>query len=390
MHWHPCQKIQGRYKQYATNAYCANEQTNDKADENQGNRQSIYRGVLVVPRAAARSAWVDCGANLTCGRDICYPTSTMFLRQFQYVIALEQEGHFGRAAERCNVSQPSLSSAIKNLEEELGTPIILRHKKFQGFTEEGRIVVNWAKRLLADRSAMMEDLAIMQKNLCGRLRIGAMPMSSPMLPAVARLFHRSYPAVQVDIQFMGMDKLILGLKNFELDIGVTYLEDLPKERIETLPLYEEPLYLLLPNNDWLDDSPEVTWVEAAGLPLCLLSPFMRERQMMDEAFSSVDCIPTPRVESNSIFQLAFHVMSGDLATIVPKRFTELPRTREKLLVNPVVKQKLGLVWIKGDPILPMAKAAIELLSKALSENSLDDGATGSTDAFTGMTEIELK
>lgn len=291
----------------------------------------------------------------------------MFLRQFQYLIALEQEAHFGRAAERCFVSQPSLSSAIKKLEEELGVPIILRDHKFQGFTNEGKRVVEWAKRLLADRSAMLEDLAIMQKNLHGRLRIGAMPTSSPMLPTVARLFQQEYPSVQIDIQFMGADQLTLALKNFELDIAITDLDQLSDARLETMPLYEEPLHLLLPDNDWLDDAAEVSWAEASKLPLCLLSPSMRERQMMDEAFAIVNCDPAPQLESNSIFQLAFHVMAGDLATIVPHRFTILPGTREKLLINPIVKQQLGLVWVTGNPILPMAKATIEILTSAVEQ-----------------------
>ncbi|MFT5657089.1 MAG: DNA-binding transcriptional LysR family regulator [Gammaproteobacteria bacterium] len=295
----------------------------------------------------------------------------MFLRQFQYLIALEQEGHFGRAADRCYVSQPSLSSAIKKLEEELGIPIILRDQKFRGFTLEGERVVEWAKRLLADRAAMLEDLAIMQKSLHGRLRIGAMPTSSPMLPIVARQFQKHYPSVQVDIQFMGIDQLKLSLKNFELDIGITDLDQLSDTRLETLALYEEPLYLLLPNNDWLDDRPEVTWADAAKLPLCLLSQTMRERQMMDEAFALVNCEPEPQLVSNSIFQLAFHVMAGDLATIVPRRFTELPGTRDKLLINPILKQKLGLAWVKGNPILPMAKATIELLSKAVEDGAFE-------------------
>lgn len=291
----------------------------------------------------------------------------MFLRQFQYLIALEQEGHFGRAAERCFVSQPSLSSAIKKLEKELGVPIILRDQKFQGFTAEGKRVVEWAKRLLSDRSAMFEELAIMRENLHGQLRIGAMPTSSPMLPIVSRLFQENHPGVRIDIQFMGIDQLTLALKNFELDAGITDLEELTDKRLETLPLYEEPLHLLLPKNDWLDDTPEVTWTEAAILPLCLLSPSMRERQMMDDAFAAVSCAPDPQLESNSIFQLAFHVMAGDLATIVPKRFTQLPGTHDKLLINPTITQKLGLVWVAGDPILPMARAIIELLTQALED-----------------------
>ena len=296
----------------------------------------------------------------------------MFIRQFQYLIALEQEGHFGRAAERCHVSQPSLSGAIKKLEEELGIPIILRDQKFQGFTVEGDRVVEWAKRLLADRAAMLEELAIMQKDLHGRLRIGAIPTSSPMLPTFARLFQEQFPAVQLDIQFMGNDQLIVALKNFELDVGITDLDQIPKERLETLPLYEEPLYLLLPKNDWLDKKPTVSWADAAELPLCLLSPSMREREMMNEAFASVDCSPVPQLESNSIFQLAFHAMAGDLATIVPKRFTQLPGTRAKLLNDPTITQLLGLVWIRGNPMLPMAKATVELVTKALDDGVFDD------------------
>jgi len=181
----------------------------------------------------------------------------MFLRQFHYVVALEQEGHFGRAAERCNVSQPTLSSGIKHLEEELGIPIILRHQKFQGFTDEGLRIVEWSKRLLADRSAMMEELAIMRNTIHGRLRIGAMPMSSPLLPLFSRLFNERHPSVQIDIQFLGFDQMTLGLTNFELDVGITYLDQQPLDRFMTMPLYEDRLSLLLPDNDWLSDKTTV-------------------------------------------------------------------------------------------------------------------------------------
>lgn len=198
-----------------------------------------------------------------------------------------------------------------------------------------------------------------------------MPTSSPMLPIVARLFQQEYPAVQIDIQFMGIDQLTLALKNFELDVGITDLDQLTDSRLETLPLYDEPLHLLLPDNDWLNDDPEVNWAQAAELPLCLLSPPMRERQMIDAAFATAGCTPAPQLESNSIFQLAFHVMAGDLATIVPKRFNKLPGTRAKLLINPTITQKLGLVWVSGNPILPMARALIEMLTQALEDKLFD-------------------
>ena len=292
----------------------------------------------------------------------------MFLRQFHYVVALEHESHFGRAAKRCNVSQPTLSSGIKQLEEELGIPIIMRHQKFQGFTEEGARVVEWSKRLLADRAAMVEELAIMRDTMHGHLRIGAMPMSSPLLPIISRLFTARYPMVQVDLQFLGFDQMTLGLKNFELDVGITYLDEQhPLDDYETLPLYEKSLSLLLPDNDWLRDTETATWEDAAELPLCLLSPSMHERQLMDEAFSKAGCKPRPQLESNSILQLAFHVMSGDIATVVPQHFSRTNNvfhgTREIVLDNPVVSQKIGLVYAKGTPIQPMAKAIVKLMQK---------------------------
>lgn len=301
----------------------------------------------------------------------------MFLRQFHYVVALEHECHFGRAAKRCNVSQPTLSSGIKQLEEELGIPIILRHQKFQGFTAEGRRVVEWSKRLLADRAAMVEELAIMRDTMHGRLRIGAMPMSSPLLPLLSRLFNARHPLVQLDVQFVGFDQMLLGLKNFELDVGITYLDQhQPLDLYDTLPLYEKSLSLLVPDNDWLVGQTTATWEEAAELPLCLLSPTMYERQIMDEAFSVAGRKPRPHLESNSILQLAFHVMSGDIATVVPQHFSRTNNifngAREILLKDPVVNQQIGLVWAKGTPTQPMAKATVELMKEATESGQLKE------------------
>ncbi len=295
----------------------------------------------------------------------------MFLRQFEYLIALEQEGHFGRAAERCHVSQPSLSSALQQLEAELDVPIILRHQRYQGFTPEGERVVSWAKRLLADRKSMLEELAIMRRNLNGRIRVGAMPTSSPVLPRISQLFSDLYPSVEVDIQFLGSDKLINELRNFELDVGITYLEGTSLKKLNTMVLYEEQLSLMIPKDMLPAKQKSIDWAQAAELRLGLLSPTMREREVMNEAFQSVGCSPAPQLECNSIFQLAFHVMQGDIATIVPNGFSRtndaFPGTRELKLTDPVVSKPVGLIWEKVVPPLPMAQAMADLLSEAEEE-----------------------
>ncbi len=166
----------------------------------------------------------------------------MFIRQFEYLLALEKERHFGRAAESCHVSQPSLSSGINQLEEELGVRIILRHHRFMGFTQEGERVIEWSKRLLADQKGMVDDLAVMRNNLSGSLRIGAMPMSSPVLPIINKIFSNQFPFIQFNIQFVGSDTLIKQLNNFEIDVGITYIEEIKKKQIiKKTKLYTENL-----------------------------------------------------------------------------------------------------------------------------------------------------
>lgn len=304
----------------------------------------------------------------------------MFLRQFQYLVTLAEEKNFGRAAQRCNVSQPSLSSAIKQLEQQLGIPIVIRNQRFSGLTEEGKRVLEWGKRILADRDALMMELALMHRNLEGRIRIGAMPMSSPVLPMIDRLFFVRYPGVQIETQFLGLDKMIDGLNNSHFDVGVTYLGENPLGRLETLPLYDEQFALLIPDRGWAEGRTSMTWAEAAGLSLCLLSPSTHERQVMNKAFANCGVTPKPRLESESILNLVFHVMQGDLATIIPNHFQHFigpfPHTRLIELDKPKVIQKVGLVWIDSEPMRPMAKAMIDLMKEAIVSGTLVDHLTG--------------
>jgi DNA-binding transcriptional LysR family regulator len=285
----------------------------------------------------------------------------MFLRQLEYLVALAQEQHFSRAARHCNASQPSLSNAIKQLEAEFGTPIVLRHQRFQGFTTEGSRIVEWSKRILADRDAMLQELSMLRNTLSGRLRLGAMPTSSPVLPHINRHFLTLHPGVQVEVSFLGLEELRVKLINFELDVGITYIDQKQPAPLTSFPLYEEHLSLLVPE-DRRFPAATTTWSGAADLPLCLLSPHMHERQIIDAAFASVGKNPKPAIESDSIVNLAFHTMLGGTVTIVPSHFEivigAFPGTRLIKLVEPEVVRQVGLIWVDGDPMLPMAKAAL--------------------------------
>lgn len=293
----------------------------------------------------------------------------MFIRQFRYLVAVAEEQHFGRAAQRCNVTQPSLSSGIKQLELELGMPIFLRGRgqRFHGLTAEGERVAVWSRGVLAYCDAMRKEVEMMRNDLTGNLRIGAMPSMSPVLPVLLQTVRSKYPGVRVDVQFIGNEAMKLGLNNFALDVALTYLDKADLGRKNTLPIYTEQLSLLVPDTPHFENYNKITWKEAAQLPLAMLRPSMHERRFVDQVFASVGHTPVARVESESILHLMFQVQFTELCTIIPSHFVHAPGlhrgTRALPLVDPIVTQEVGLFWAEGEIVLPMANAFVSIVQK---------------------------
>ena len=300
----------------------------------------------------------------------------MFFRQLQYLVALAQEEHFGRAAESCNVSQPSLSTAIKQFELTLGVPIVRRGRRFLGFTDEGHRVIEWAERVISQRDAMLVELSGMRDNFEGRLRLGAMPNSSPILPLFSHLLSKKHPGVKVDIHFLGIEQTKIGLNNFSLDVGITYLNEAELAGLSTLPIYVERLSLLVPDTKEYEGLTTITWAEAAELPLCLLDRSMHERKIVDEAFAKVGVQPQHTVTvSDSILNLIFHVMFAELVTVIPKHFIRMPGhfpgVRAIDLVEPEISQDVGLVWSPSEPMMPLAGVMISIVKELKESGELE-------------------
>lgn len=300
----------------------------------------------------------------------------MYFRQFRYLVAVAEEGHFGRAAQQCNVTQPTLSSGIKLLEMELGVPIFLRGRGqgFHGLTPEGVRVAKWARSVLAHCDAMREEVELMQGNLKGRLRIGAMPTMSPMVPVLLKPFRDRHPGARVDVQFCGREALKTGLNNFSLDVAITYLDEADLASKSVLPIYTEQLGLLVPDTPQFHDLTKMTWKDAAELPLAMLRPSMHLRHFADEVFAKVGCTPNMHVESESILHLMFHVQYTELCTIVPTYFKHTPGlhsgTKLLELVEPTVIHDVGLLWGDGEVMIPMASAFVKIVRDLLKSKDL--------------------
>ncbi len=168
----------------------------------------------------------------------------MFIRQLDYLVTLARERHFARAAEACNVSQPALSAAIRHLEEELGVNIVERGQRFVGFTEDGERILGWARQAIAAWDGLRQEASISRTRLSGTLRFGAIPTAMPIVSLLTGPYWDAYPDIRQTVRSLSNEEIIRRLDDFELDIGLTYLEDQKLERFRVLPLYRERYVLL--------------------------------------------------------------------------------------------------------------------------------------------------
>ena len=177
----------------------------------------------------------------------------MFIRQLEYLVTLARERHFARAAEACNVSQPALSGAIRHLEEELGVNIVERGQRFVGFTEDGERILGWARQAIAAWDGLRQEASISRTRLSGTLRFGAIPTTMPIVSLLTGPYWDAYPDIRQTVRSLSNEEIIRRLDDFELDIGLTYLEDQKLERFRVLPLYRERYVLLARDAASLDN-----------------------------------------------------------------------------------------------------------------------------------------
>lgn len=290
----------------------------------------------------------------------------MFFRQLEYLVTLAREQHFARAAEACNVSQPALSAAVRRLEEELGVSIVERRQKFVGFTEEGARILGWARQTLAAWDGLKQEASISRTQLSGALRVGAIPTTLPILSLLSGPYLRAFPEVRQLVQSLSNEEIIRRLDKFELDVGVTYLEDQDLHRFRVLPLYREQYVLLARDASVVGDCASISWRDAAKLPLCLLTRNMQNRRIIDAAFQRAGVHPNVVVETDSVFALYSNVRCAEIFSIMPHSLLALFEMREELTAIPLVPElhrKIGIVVLDHEPAAPIVAAIWKLTLK---------------------------
>ena len=285
----------------------------------------------------------------------------MLFRQLEYFVAVAQERHFARAAEKCYVSQPALSAAIAKLERELNVTLINRGHTFEGLTPEGERLVVWAKRILAEHDAFKAEVHAVRSGITGTLRLGTVPTASTTASLVLSAFCSAHPLVKVQINSrLASTELYRRLREFELDAAIVHSASEDAHDVDLVPLYEER-FVLLSSADMLPSGVStLTWPEAAQLPLALLTADMRDRQMIDEAFAGHGITVTPQVETDSVASLFAQVAGGNWACIVPHTWLWTSplgaEIRAVEMVDPVLKAEIALATNSAGPGSPVARA----------------------------------
>lgn len=300
----------------------------------------------------------------------------MLLRQLEYLSALSREGHFARAAEACHVSQPALSAGIRKLEDDLGVQIVQRGQRFQGFTPEGAHVLAWAKRMLAEQEALRHALARRRDGLSGVLRIGAIPTALTVASMLTTPVREQHPMVQFSLESMSSREIVSLLNDFDIDVGMTYVDGEPLGKVRVVPLYRERYLFLTPLDGEFGTRDAVTWAEAASAPLCLLTSVMQNRRILDGYFAEAGVEIKPVVETDTISAVYAHVASMRLSSIIPHTWLHsfgVPEGARVLpLPRPTRSFRVGLVLAGREPESMLARSLVDIAGQLDLHKQLDE------------------
>ena len=296
----------------------------------------------------------------------------MTLNELKYIVAVARERHFGRAAEACFISQPTLSVAVKKLEDELGVSLFERRKGEVSVTPVGEQIISQAQRVLEEASGIRQLAAQGQDQLASPLRIGAIYTIGPyLLPNLIPTLTEMAPQMPLVVEENYTAVLAERLKQGELDVVIISLP-FDEPGILTQPLYEEPFVLLLPSSHPFNQKTEVAISDLKKEDVLLLGAGHCFREQVLEACP--DCLRKAgdarhsQLEGSSLETIRYMVAGGLGVTVLPCSAAGAERFSERLLdirrfAGKAPSRVVALAWRKSFP----RPQAIDALRKAVLE-----------------------
>jgi len=284
------------------------------------------------------------------------------LDKFEFLIALARERHFRRAAEQCGVTQPTLSAGIRALEETFGAALVNRGSRYIGLTPEGERVLDWARRITGDAHAMRQEIEVLKRGVGGLVRLACIPTALPIVAQLSAILSERHPEVSLSILSSSTPAMIGLLEDYQVDAGITYLDVREYPGMAVTPIYREQYRLVTADPAVFPGRESVGWHEVLGTPLCLLTPDMQNRRIVNKmlGLEPGKSPPGPFTETNSSQVIATLVSSGRWSSIMPPVLIEAvslsPEVRRIPLTDPEVTHSVGLVVVDREPVTPLVRA----------------------------------
>ena len=273
----------------------------------------------------------------------------MNLKDLKYLVALADTGHFGKAAERTFVSQPTLSAQLKKLEEYLGVKLVERRPKNVQLTEVGKQIVVRARHMLDESE---EIIALARSNtdpFAGKLKVGLIPTIGPyLLPRIMPKIRKAVPQLGLMLYEYQTEALLKRLRDGEIDLGIMALPVL-QDGLESRALYEEAFTVALPTHHPLAAKSTIKVADLKGQTLLLLEDGHCLRDQALEVCSRVDVREPEDFRATSLETLRQMVVAGLGITLLPEMAVESPYGSQRGLVirqfaNPMPSRTVGAVW----------------------------------------------
>lgn len=296
----------------------------------------------------------------------------MNLKDLKYLVALADTGHFGKAAEKTFVSQPTLSAQLKKLEEYLGVKLVERQPKNVQLTEVGKQVVVRARRMLDEGD---EIIALARNNtdpFAGKLKIGLIPTIGPyLLPRVMQKIRKALPQLGLMLYEHQTEPLLKRLRDGEIDLGIMALP-IAQDGLETRTLYEEAFTVAVPTNHPLAAKAAIKVQDLKGQTLLLLEDGHCLRDQALEVCSRIDIREAEDFRATSLETLRQMVVAGLGITLLPETAVESPFGAQRGLVirqfvKPAPTRTVGAVWRKSSTRAAAVGAVCDVLQNVMKE-----------------------
>lgn len=289
--------------------------------------------------------------------------------KLEMFLAVAKEQHFGRAAFSLGITQPTLSSGIKQLEEHLGVQLIQRGSRFKGLTPEGQSCLIWARKIVGDVRQLKEEMRYQKYGFTGHIRMAVIPTAVTYAARFATHFAQLHPNVKISILSRTSNHIIEMLENFEIELGLTYIDNEPLGNATAMQLYKEDYAFVCPIDAKLSKYDKLAWSQLKGEKLCLLTPDMQNRRIIDRNLIENNVDAHAMIESSSTVVLVSNITLGAWSTILPLDLAHFLADGKPIKIIPLTGghdgHNIGLIARDTHTQPPIIKALLREATKIL-------------------------